>query len=55
MNRPHKSLKLDVVLEGVKEFTKMFDGKVVSETMVINNINYNIEFEKNSRFSRESG
>jgi wyosine [tRNA(Phe)-imidazoG37] synthetase (radical SAM superfamily) len=50
VNRPHKSLKLDAILEGIREFTKIFDGKVVSETMVIDDINYNKEFERIAGF-----
>ena len=50
VNRPHKSLKLGAILEGIREFAKIFDGKVVSETMVIDDINYNKEFERIAGF-----
>ena len=52
INRPHRSLKLDEILEGVRRFTEIFDGTVISETMLIDEINYNREFEKIAEFLR---
>jgi wyosine [tRNA(Phe)-imidazoG37] synthetase (radical SAM superfamily) len=52
INRPHRSLKLDEILEGVRRFTEIFDGTVISETMLIDGINYNREFEKIAEFLR---
>jgi wyosine [tRNA(Phe)-imidazoG37] synthetase (radical SAM superfamily) len=52
INRPHKSLKLNEILEGIRKFTEIFDGNVVSETMLIDGINYNSEFEKIAGFLR---
>jgi len=34
VNRPHKNLKLDIILDGIKEFAKTFEGTLVSETML---------------------
>ena len=53
INRPHKSLKLNIVLGGIKEFAKMFKGIIVSETMLINNVKYNSEFERIAVFLGE--
>jgi len=53
INRPHKSLRLNAILEGIKEFAKMFKGKIVSETMLIDNVKYNSEFEKIAEFLGE--
>jgi len=50
INRPHKSLRLNVILEGIKEFTEIFKGTVASETMLIDNVKYNSEFEKIANF-----
>lgn len=50
INRPHKSLRLNKVLEGIKEFAKEFDGKIISESMIINGIKYDEEFERIGRF-----
>lgn len=46
INRPHKNLKLDGILEGITEFANEFKGTIISETMLIDGINYAGEFEK---------
>ena len=53
VNRPHKALRLNVVLEGILEFTEKFQGTVVSETMLIGNIDYGDEFERIAEFLTE--
>ena len=53
INRPHKGLRLNMVLEGVREFAEEFKGTVVSETMLIDGINYGDEFERIAEFLRE--
>jgi wyosine [tRNA(Phe)-imidazoG37] synthetase (radical SAM superfamily) len=50
INRPHKDLKLNTILDGITEFTREFKGTVVSETMVIDGINYGDELEKVANF-----
>jgi wyosine [tRNA(Phe)-imidazoG37] synthetase (radical SAM superfamily) len=50
INRPHKDLKLDNILEGITEFAEEFRGTVTSETMLIDGINYGDEFEKIAEF-----
>ena len=50
INRPHGSLKLNVILEGIRKFTEIFDGTIISETMLINNIKYDNELEKIADF-----
>jgi len=50
IDRPHKDLKLDAVLEGVIDFAMEFRGTVATETMLIGNINYGGEFEKVAEF-----
>jgi len=50
INRPHKDLKLNAVLEGVTEFANEFKGTIISETMLIDGINYGNEFEKTADF-----
>jgi wyosine [tRNA(Phe)-imidazoG37] synthetase (radical SAM superfamily) len=50
VNRPHKDLKLDAILEGIREFANEFEGTVISETMLIDGINYGDEFEKTADF-----
>jgi len=50
VNRPTRSLKLDKVLEGITEFTEEFKGKVISETMLLDGIDYETESEKIATF-----
>lgn len=39
LNRPHESLQLAKVLDGIRHFSQEFCGHLVSETMLIKNIN----------------
>lgn len=39
INRPHKRLRYDLILEGIKEFSKDYKGILSTETMLIKNIN----------------
>ncbi|MDH5448364.1 MAG: radical SAM protein [Candidatus Bathyarchaeota archaeon] len=50
INRPHKAFKLGSILEGITGFVRDFKGTVVSETMLIDEINYGNEFEKLADF-----
>jgi len=50
VNRPHKDLKLDTILYGVKEFAKTFKGTLVTETMLIDAVDYEGELEKIANF-----
>jgi wyosine [tRNA(Phe)-imidazoG37] synthetase (radical SAM superfamily) len=50
INRPHKSLRLNIILEGIKDFVAMFKGIVASETMLIDNVKYGGEFKKIAEF-----
>ena len=45
-NRPHRNLHLDSLLEGVLEFAETFKGKIITETMLIKNINDNSQHIK---------
>ncbi len=46
IDRPHKSLKLEKILQGIRDFSKEFSGIVVTETMLIGGVDYSEEFEK---------
>jgi wyosine [tRNA(Phe)-imidazoG37] synthetase (radical SAM superfamily) len=50
INRPHKDLKLSTILEGINDFAEEFRGTIVSETMLIDGINYGNEFEEIAEF-----
>lgn len=39
LNRPHKSLSLELILQGIVEFRNRFKGKLVTETMLIKGLN----------------
>ncbi|MHB8871537.1 MAG: radical SAM protein [Candidatus Doudnabacteria bacterium] len=43
MNRPHRRLDYNLILEGIKEFSKKFQGTLTTETMLIKNFNDNAE------------
>ena len=53
INRPHKDLRLNTVLKGIREFAEEFKGTVVSETMLIDGINYGNELERIAEFLTE--
>jgi len=53
INRPHKGLSLNIILDGIKEFAEMFSGTIVSETMLIDNVKYYSEFERIAEFLGE--
>ncbi len=37
--RPHRSLQLEIILEGIKAFHQVFEGDLVTETMLVKGIN----------------
>jgi wyosine [tRNA(Phe)-imidazoG37] synthetase (radical SAM superfamily) len=39
VNRPNEKLKLTSILDGAIDFTKMYDGELLTETMLIKNVN----------------
>jgi len=54
VNRPHRSLSLSNILLGMRDFVKMFRGKVISETMLIEEVNdTDEEIRKIARFLME--
>ena len=50
VNRPHESLKLNVVLEGIEQFAKSFEGTLISESMLIDGVNYDEELRRMASF-----
>jgi len=38
INRPHRDLELDLILKGMLDFSKIFRGKLVTETMLVQGI-----------------
>lgn len=43
VDRPPKGLALDKVLDGIRHFSKEYKGKLISETMIVNGIDYGFE------------
>jgi len=51
INRPHKSLVFNAIFDGILEFASHFKGELATETMLIKNINDNVdELNKISNF-----
>ena len=51
INRAHKDLQLDKILQGITEFSHIFKGELLTETMIIQGINDDLaEMEKISNF-----
>jgi wyosine [tRNA(Phe)-imidazoG37] synthetase (radical SAM superfamily) len=53
IDRPHKSLRLNVVLRGIQDFAEAFKGTVVTETMLVDGVDYAGEFERIAVFLAE--
>lgn len=43
IDRPHRSLKHDEILQGVAEFSRIFTGKLITETMLIQKVNDSVQ------------
>lgn len=41
VNHPHRSLSLKSILDGILEFSRIFKGKIITETMLIKDVNDN--------------
>ena len=50
IDRPHKDLKLSTILKGIRDFAERFKGTIVTETMLVNSVDYANEFERIARF-----
>ena len=43
INRPHKSLKLEAVLQGMVEFAQVFENELTTETMLLKGVNDDLD------------
>lgn len=43
INRPHKFFKIQDILKGLLEFAKEYQGKLVTETMIVQDLNENLD------------
>lgn len=50
VNRPHAVLNLDAILEGIVAFSRRFSGTIITETMLIGNMDYQEELPKIGSF-----
>jgi wyosine [tRNA(Phe)-imidazoG37] synthetase (radical SAM superfamily) len=50
IDRPNKNLSLNEILKGIQDFSNVFEGTIVTETMLIDGINYANEFERIAAF-----
>jgi len=56
IDRPHGSIELDKILEGIREFSGSFGGELVTETMLVRNLNdHGEEIERIADFIVEIG
>ncbi len=46
INRPHRELDLDLILRGMLDFSKIFRGELVTETMLVQGINIDADIFK---------
>ncbi|BAL81519.1 radical SAM protein [Caldisericum exile] len=46
INRPFKGIELEKILEGIKTFSESFKGTLITETMIISDIDYGDEFDR---------
>jgi len=53
VDRPHKDLALSAILKGIHDFAEAFKGTVVTETMLLDGVDYANEFEKIATFLAE--
>ena len=53
VDRPHKNLNLEKILNSLLDFRREFSGKVVTETMLIDGIDYGKEIPRMAEFLRE--
>ncbi len=56
INRPHRDLRLDRVLDGIREFSREYSGRIVSETMLVESVNDSLEeYRETALFLKEIG
>lgn len=53
IDKPHKDLKLNAILQGIQDFAEVFKGTIVTETMFVDNVDYENEFGKIAEFLAE--
>mgnify|MGYP000542396765 CR=1 FL=1 len=54
IDRPHRDLNINRILDGISEFSKEFRGKLITETMLIDGLDYSDEMENVANFLSKS-
>ena len=50
IDRPHKSLSLERILEGITEFSDEYEGTILTETMFVDGVDYSHEIDRIADF-----
>ena len=50
VDRPHRSLELQKILDGIAAFSDEYEGNIITETMFLHHIDYNDEIRKIAEF-----
>lgn len=53
IDRPHPSLDLNEILDAMLDFSKKFKGRIITETMLIDGIDYKNEFNNIAKFLKK--
>ncbi len=53
IDRPQKDLRLSTILKGIQDFAADFKGTIVTETMLVDDVDYSSEFERIATFLAE--
>jgi wyosine [tRNA(Phe)-imidazoG37] synthetase (radical SAM superfamily) len=53
IDRPHEDLRLSAILNGIHDFAETFMGTLVTETMLVDGVDYAGEFERTAVFLAE--
>jgi wyosine [tRNA(Phe)-imidazoG37] synthetase (radical SAM superfamily) len=50
INRPHKELSLERIMDGIDQFSAQFEGTIITETMLVDGVDYSDEIDKIAEF-----
>jgi wyosine [tRNA(Phe)-imidazoG37] synthetase (radical SAM superfamily) len=50
INRPHKQLSLERILDGIVQFSAQYEGSIITETMLVDGMEYSDEIDKITEF-----
>ena len=50
VNQPHRELDLDTILSGIEDFARSYNGTLITETMLVDRIDYSDEIKELAKF-----